>query len=153
MKTRKKNFREKGITLIALVVTIIVFLILAGITISMTLNNNGIISKAKTAGVLYTNSANNETEQLDRMSKMLDELDNNNISKIKKEQINNPNVIGSEIQYSGYEGSYTGSWKVFYADDDGVYIITSDVIDIFEMQTDDSGLPTTENGINYGLIN
>lgn len=43
--------RESGITLIALVVTIVVLLILAGVSINLVLGNNGIISKAKDAKV------------------------------------------------------------------------------------------------------
>ena len=42
----KKN---KGITLVALVVTIVVLLILAGVSINLVLGNNGIIAKAKEA--------------------------------------------------------------------------------------------------------
>ncbi len=49
-----KKREEKGITLIALVVTIIVLLILAGITLGTLLGNDGIISKA--------NQAKEETE-------------------------------------------------------------------------------------------
>ena len=41
---------KKGITLIALVVTIVVLLILAGVTISLLLDENGIIAKSKDAG-------------------------------------------------------------------------------------------------------
>ena len=50
-----KNFKKKelnssnGITLIALVITIIVLLILAGISISMLSGDNGILQKATTA--------------------------------------------------------------------------------------------------------
>ena len=40
---------QKGITLIALVVTIVVLLILAGVTISLLLDENGIIAKSKEA--------------------------------------------------------------------------------------------------------
>ena len=40
---------NKGITLVALVVTIIVLLILAGVTISLVLGQNGIIGKAQTS--------------------------------------------------------------------------------------------------------
>ena len=43
-KTLKSN--EKAITLIALVITIIVLLILAGISISMLSGDNGILQKA-----------------------------------------------------------------------------------------------------------
>ena len=42
----KKN---KGITLVALVVTIVVLLILAGVSINLVLGNNGIIARAKDA--------------------------------------------------------------------------------------------------------
>ena len=42
-----KITKQNGITLIALVVTIIVLLILAGVTISLVLGENGIIAKAK----------------------------------------------------------------------------------------------------------
>lgn len=41
--------RNKGITLISLVVTIVVLLILAGVSISGVLGNNGIINKANEA--------------------------------------------------------------------------------------------------------
>ena len=47
--TRKKQ--EKGITLMALVITIIVLLILAGVTIAMLTGDNGIISKAMQAKI------------------------------------------------------------------------------------------------------
>jgi hypothetical protein len=48
-KVKMKNKQEKGITLIALVVTIVVLLILAGVSIRLVLTNNGVISKAKEA--------------------------------------------------------------------------------------------------------
>ena len=52
---------DRAITLIALIVTIIVLLILAGVTINMAISNNGIFSKAKTAGRVY--SEKEATEQ------------------------------------------------------------------------------------------
>ncbi len=48
MNKRKKNL-EKGITLIALVITIIVLLILAGVSIAMLTGDNGILTKATEA--------------------------------------------------------------------------------------------------------
>jgi type II secretory pathway pseudopilin PulG len=44
-----KKTKEKGITLIALIITIIVLLILAGVSINLVLGDNGVITKAKTA--------------------------------------------------------------------------------------------------------
>ena len=47
---RKKIFKStKGITLIALVVTIIILLILAGVSIAMLTGNNGVLTQAKSA--------------------------------------------------------------------------------------------------------
>ena len=49
MKSIKKTKDNKGITLIALVITIIVLLILAGITIATLTGNNGILTRANEA--------------------------------------------------------------------------------------------------------
>lgn len=45
----KKKIENKGITLIALVITIIILLLLAGITIATLTGENGILSKANIA--------------------------------------------------------------------------------------------------------
>ena len=44
---------EKGITLIALVVTIIILLILAGVTISLAITNGGLFDKTRSAANQY----------------------------------------------------------------------------------------------------
>ena len=49
VKMRKMLKNKNGITLIALVVTIVVLLILAGVTLKLVLDNNGIIQKSKEA--------------------------------------------------------------------------------------------------------
>ena len=49
MNKEKTRFNQKGITLIALVITIIVLLILAGVSIAMLTGENGILNKATTA--------------------------------------------------------------------------------------------------------
>ena len=68
MKKEIKNKQEKGITLIALVVTIVVLLILAGVSISLVLNNNGVISKAKDAKNQYAEAQTNEEKQLNEVA-------------------------------------------------------------------------------------
>ena len=72
MKKEIKNKQEKGITLIALVVTIVVLLILAGVSISLVLNNNGVISKAKDAKNQYAEAQTNEEKQLNEVSDWID---------------------------------------------------------------------------------
>ena len=59
--------KEKGITLIALVVTIIVLIILAGVSINMLVGDNGIITQAQKA------KENMETAQIEEQ-KNLNEL-------------------------------------------------------------------------------
>ena len=54
---------QKGITLVALVITIIVLLILAGVTISLVLNN-GLIDRAENSVQQYDDKSKNEMQQL-----------------------------------------------------------------------------------------
>ena len=63
---------NKGITLVALVVTIVVLLILAGVSINLVLGNNGIIAKAKDA---ETKSAEASQNDIKGMSDLEDEMD------------------------------------------------------------------------------
>ena len=72
MNNKSKNKQEKGITLIALVVTIVVLLILAGVSISLVLNNNGVISKAKDAKNQYAEAQTNDERQLNEVSDWID---------------------------------------------------------------------------------
>ena len=48
-KEKLKKYANKGITLIALVITIIVLLILAGVSIAMLTGENGVLTKATEA--------------------------------------------------------------------------------------------------------
>ena len=72
MNKKLKIKQEKGITLIALVVTIVVLLILAGVSISLVLNNNGVISKAKDARDKYAEAQTNDEKQLNEVSDWID---------------------------------------------------------------------------------
>lgn len=47
---------NQGITLVALVITVIVMLILAGVAISMTVGENGIFKKSKEGAEIYNNT-------------------------------------------------------------------------------------------------
>ena len=73
MNKKLKIKQEKGITLIALVVTIVVLLILAGVSISLVLNNNGVISKAKEARDKYAEAQTNDEKQLNEVSDWIKE--------------------------------------------------------------------------------
>ena len=74
MRTHKKSIGDAGITLVALVVTIIILLILAGVTINMVLGKNGLIEKSKTAKGKYENAALDEQAQMESASKVMNDL-------------------------------------------------------------------------------
>ncbi len=67
----KRNFKDtKGITLIALVITIIVLLILAGVSIAMLTSDNGIITNAQKSKISTTFSTYKEEVELYKNSKI-----------------------------------------------------------------------------------
>ena len=56
--------REQGITLIALVITIVVLLILAGVSLSLVIGNDGILTRSKDTANKYGRQAENEQQGL-----------------------------------------------------------------------------------------
>ena len=69
MKTKEM----KGITLVALVVTIVVLLILAGVSINLVLGNNGIIAKAKEAETKSAEASQNDLIGMNELAQQLGE--------------------------------------------------------------------------------
>ena len=71
LMSKSKNYKNSkilkkatGITLVALIVTIIILMILAGVVIATVTGNNGILNKSKLARDTYQNSASNENSIL-----------------------------------------------------------------------------------------
>ena len=69
MKTKEM----KGITLVALVVTIVVLLILAGVSINLVLGDNGIIAKAKEAKRKSAEATQNDLIGMNELAQQLEE--------------------------------------------------------------------------------
>ena len=69
MKTKEM----KGITLVALVVTIVVLLILAGVSINLVLGDNGIITKAKEAQRKSAEASQNDLIGMNELAQQLEE--------------------------------------------------------------------------------
>ena len=95
-KTRKEK-NSKGITLIALVITIIVLLILAGVSIAMLTGENGILSQAAKAKEETEKAQANEAAILDEYNKYL----NNAIG----------GTGGGTTPPPATEGATDGSWS------------------------------------------
>ena len=98
--------RENGITLIALVVTIVVLLILAGITISLVFSENGIIAKAREAAEKTNQSAINEQEQMNEVVGYLDNM-LNEIGGSGGESTPPESILPSDGSYNASKGVNT----------------------------------------------
>ena len=107
---KRTSFGEKAITLIALVVTIVILLILAGVTITMTLGQNGLFTRAREGAAAY-----NESEVRDDLSMLItqytwdkaaektdkslgDYLKDNGATSVKA----NADGTTLEVEYKGY---------------------------------------------------
>ncbi len=78
-KSARKNYsNQTGITLIALVVTIVVLLILAGVSINALFGDSGIINKAKDAQNKMDQAAENDQKGINELSNWLDSKINGN---------------------------------------------------------------------------
>ncbi len=90
----KVNYEEKGITLIALVITIIILLILAGVTLTTALGQHGLFQRARTTVEKYKESKVDESEKLAELDKFIDNKEKGKI-KVKKTL---KNLEGIEVQ-------------------------------------------------------
>lgn len=111
---------KDGITLIVLVVTIVILLILASVSIYLGLENNGIIERAKQASEEYVSSAEEEEKQLNdaygqidtesgesaTLTITMEELNNLIDERSNKNYIDMSNVlsnIGFDVEYEATE--------------------------------------------------
>jgi len=73
-KVKSSVGNSRGITLIALVITIVIMLILAGVTINLTLGQNGIFTTAQKAAQNYTQAQNQEMAGIDSFTSTIDKV-------------------------------------------------------------------------------
>ena len=78
LNIRKLKKQVKGITLIALVVTIIVLLILAGIALNLTIGQNGIFTRAQKSVNTWRNAETNEQLAMGELEDWMDGYLNGN---------------------------------------------------------------------------
>lgn len=69
--------KENGVTLVALVITIIVLLILAGVTLAMVMGDSGIFTKANTAAGKTAASSARDAVRLAAMEVVTNKYDDN----------------------------------------------------------------------------
>ena len=88
-KIFKNNKKETGITLIALVVTIIILIILAGVSINLVIGDNGIITMAKRARENMEIATQEEQIALDNLVLQMDDKASYN----KEKSVNAPTIL------------------------------------------------------------
>ena len=103
---------NKAITLVALIITIIVLLILAGVTLNMVLGDNGLINKAQSSVDKYQQSANNEQDFLNAIEEYID-LKAENIVTAKEIASNPKKYYGAKVTNYTAGGA---TWRIFYVD-------------------------------------
>lgn len=120
MKTEQKN--AKGITLIALVITIIVLLILAGVTIATLNGNNGILTR--------TNEAKQETEKAQEKERIALALTDSIIENLNSQESNQASMQNAMDNEFGKDKTIItdngdGSFIVNLVDTNRDYIISA----------------------------
>ena len=107
-KLKIKNKKQQGITLIALVITIIVLLILAGVSIAMLTGENGILTQARKAKEKTEAAASEEEINLSLLDEYISKytgnsnlnfLKNLNIKGLYKFEMKTVNVEEKKVEY------------------------------------------------------
>ena len=96
---RKFSKQEKGITLIALIITIIILIILAGISINILMGKDGLVAKAKLGAQNYQNAAIEEQELLDDINKRIGEKTEEKIQ-LTENSISKKVEVGDYVMYN-----------------------------------------------------
>lgn len=102
-KNLKNGIKEKGITLVALVITIIILLILAGITIRMATSGTGVFGRAKNAVNNYRMAVTNENATLEGHDSQIDTATSDFVDKVS---------ISNADSFVGYYADFEGDGTV-----------------------------------------
>lgn len=108
--------REKGITLIALIVTIIVLVILAGVSIRAFIGNNGLVEPAVDAGKKIQEEQEKEIINLSYATLIIDNMNGKITTNTSKEEI--AEKIEEKMMQDGY------NVDVFYDETELGYVVT-----------------------------
>ena len=132
---KEKNQKTKGITLIALVITIIVLLILAGVSIAMLTGQNGILTQAQNAKNRTEAAQAEEENRLNEYNNII----NNYVSGGTTEETPTfdedtltigeaTNVDKYGWKVPNYAVEATNAWRLFYQDSNYTYLITDECV-------------------------
>ena len=131
--TQGKNKGQQGITLIALIITIIVLLILAAVTIRAVTGGNGILAHAKNARDKWEEAADEEEAMLGNLTNYITEQggsSGNSGGETSKDtgpllDALNPEDYGKKVNFKSKGAGLEGLvWRIFYKDSKNVYLIS-----------------------------
>ena len=142
---------NKGITLVALVITIVILLILAGISIS-TLTNTGIFEKAKDVKKASENADLEQNKVLDEYEKELDKYMPQELTDDKINKVLNMTENTFLKDANGNIFTLPAGFKVVVNDDTGNAKIVDKGIVIEDATVDNNGNPTATNGSQFVCI-
>ena len=128
--------KEKGITLIALVITIIVLLILAGVSIAMLTGENGILTQAQNAKEKTELSSEKEGIELAVQSSMIKkpntlEITKSNLDEEIKEYLgNNKEFKTTDNKDGSFLVNLKNPDRIYYVDSTGIVISEENMLKI-----------------------
>lgn len=105
MKNKRKTLKNSGITLIALVVTIVILLILAGVAINLVIGNNGIIKRTVDAVEKTEMAQIKEEAEMVREAKQIDIFGNSENKNEKLEREGLASLINRHFEGSTLNGN------------------------------------------------
>ena len=119
---------ERGITLLALIITVVILIILAAVTINITLNN-GLINQAKQAGEDTMQAAEDEQQMLEDAASYINGIlaDTNKAKTLVQAFKDGEIQVGDYVDYTPdpHDPITVGTDKTGYTDEDG-YLGTTD---------------------------
>ena len=135
--------KNKGITLISLVITIIILLILAGVAINLIIGENGIFRKAKEAKDKYLTATEEEQRMLNELERQFAELPENT----------KDTEAGTEVKMP--EGWYSTTSAYISTEDGRVVKKMAKVSNVIAVATGNGETVPVPNGFYYvgGTIN
>ena len=130
MINRDKIKNDNGVTLIALVITIAVLLILAGVTIAEVFSDEGLWDKSNQFAESANATIEENSEQVNNMINELDEIMNpwvQNKTVVTKKMKSGTKTynVGDDYTYDCGVSGYTGKWKVLGAEKGKLLIMST----------------------------
>ena len=113
LEFNKRQEKQSGITLVALVITVVVMLILAGVAIAAVVDGNGLFSKTREATETYENAADKEGYMLENLMGQIDHYiqDNGNDTGDDNPVVKPIATLGVEVtENQTYDGRLEGSY-------------------------------------------